>query len=281
MHKANSDKMRQLAGNPLFQAILEQQRTAFKAKFGRDMDPHDPLLFDPHADTPTPLNPDELDRMMVDAMTRAGWDPMFIHAWTVTGLLASTANWSFLSKAAHREWLAACNEYRRRHGQAPFTLEDCLRQARSTPLPDTGETTPDELRALCDADAWIARLHDTIHEQGVPFALVTYDPRKAPVLTVTIDPDVLGAVKQLSRFIVARLWRRVGVEPEREKDWTKRWTTMLQHQVSAGYAIVALVFTMGQGMARVEQGPGGAPFSEREIDAAIYAAWEQDLGLEK
>jgi hypothetical protein len=35
---------------------FDEQIFAFRAKFGRDPGPDDPLIFDPHADEPTPLS---------------------------------------------------------------------------------------------------------------------------------------------------------------------------------------------------------------------------------
>jgi len=40
---------------------LVEQRAAFRAKFGRDPGPNDPLLFDPDKDKPTPIGEARLD----------------------------------------------------------------------------------------------------------------------------------------------------------------------------------------------------------------------------
>jgi hypothetical protein len=64
---------------------LEEQLRAFRAKFGRDPGPDDPLFFDPDADEPRPLNRATIEAGMVDAMERAGISPAQIYAFQQTG----------------------------------------------------------------------------------------------------------------------------------------------------------------------------------------------------
>ena len=52
--------------------IVEEQLDAFKEKFGREAGPEDSLFFNPDCDTPTPLTPKYMDRMMAEALHRAG-----------------------------------------------------------------------------------------------------------------------------------------------------------------------------------------------------------------
>jgi hypothetical protein len=66
---------------------LEEQLQAFRAKFGRDPGPDDPLFFDPDADEPRPLNWVAVEAGMVDAMERAGFSPAQIYAFQQTGIL--------------------------------------------------------------------------------------------------------------------------------------------------------------------------------------------------
>ena len=61
--------------SPDLHAALLQQREAFRAKFGRDPGPSDPLFFDPDADTPVPMSPDRMERDLADAAKKAGLDP--------------------------------------------------------------------------------------------------------------------------------------------------------------------------------------------------------------
>ena len=51
----------------MWDALLEQ-RAAFRAKFGQDPGPNDPLLFDPDKDEPTPIGEARLDAEMLEAM---------------------------------------------------------------------------------------------------------------------------------------------------------------------------------------------------------------------
>jgi len=54
--------------------IMKEQLDAFREKFGREAGPEDPVFFNPHCDTPMPLTAEYVDRMMTDALERAGID---------------------------------------------------------------------------------------------------------------------------------------------------------------------------------------------------------------
>lgn len=91
--------------------LLERQRQAFRAKFGRDPGPDDPVFFDPKADKPQPVDPDGLVATVVAAMEKAGLDPAKIHAYRRTGMLVTTENVSQWSAEDLAEWQAALDEY--------------------------------------------------------------------------------------------------------------------------------------------------------------------------
>lgn len=61
--------------SPELSQFMYDQLAAFRAKFGRDPEPDDPVLFDPDADTPTALPPDRQRQMAIDAAKRVGMDP--------------------------------------------------------------------------------------------------------------------------------------------------------------------------------------------------------------
>lgn len=69
--------------------ILEHQREDFRKKFGRDPGPGDPIFFDPDADEPRPIDPEKLERDMIEIMARAGVDPVFMYAANKTGLIVT------------------------------------------------------------------------------------------------------------------------------------------------------------------------------------------------
>jgi len=53
--------------------LLERQLEAFRAKFGREPGPDDPIFFDPAADHPRPLElGEEFDKAVVEAARAAG-----------------------------------------------------------------------------------------------------------------------------------------------------------------------------------------------------------------
>ncbi len=90
---------------------LEKQKEAFRRKFGREPGPEDPLFFDPNADTPQPLDMDELTALMVEAMAKAGVHPARIYAYRKTGLIVTEENLHLLSEQDLAEWEAAIQEY--------------------------------------------------------------------------------------------------------------------------------------------------------------------------
>ena len=51
---------------------LNEQREAFRKKFGRDPGPGDPLFFDPECDTPTPLMVEKIEEEFLKAADKAG-----------------------------------------------------------------------------------------------------------------------------------------------------------------------------------------------------------------
>ncbi|ROO60431.1 hypothetical protein EDC02_2300 [Micromonospora sp. Llam0] len=72
---------------------FQAQREAFRAKFGRDPGPEDPVFFDPDADEPTPMGKrhwDEDPTAMIAAAEETGVDPAFIHAWREIGYIVTS-----------------------------------------------------------------------------------------------------------------------------------------------------------------------------------------------
>jgi hypothetical protein len=97
--------------SPETQALLQQRQDVFRAKFGRDPHPMEPLLFDPDADEPRPLDEHRVKGAMVDAMRRAGFDPAAIYAFQKTDLVATTRNAEDLADDELEDWRAAICEY--------------------------------------------------------------------------------------------------------------------------------------------------------------------------
>ncbi len=90
---------------------LEKQKETFRRKFGREPGPEDPLFFDPNADTPQPLDMDEMTALVVEAMAKAGVEPTRIYAYRKTGLIVTEENLHLLSEQDLAEWEAAIQEY--------------------------------------------------------------------------------------------------------------------------------------------------------------------------
>jgi hypothetical protein len=88
---------------------LLKQREAFKAKFGREPGPGDPVFFDPSKDTPTPI---EMEADVLAAMSAANLPPEFAYAYKKTGLLGLLKDKSGWPADRMREWNTAIDEYR-------------------------------------------------------------------------------------------------------------------------------------------------------------------------
>jgi hypothetical protein len=98
--------------SPEARVLLQQRREVFRAKFGRDPHPMDPLLFDPDADEPRPLDERRVKAAMVKAMSCAGFEPEAIYAFEKTDLVATMQDAGDLEGEELAEWRAAIYEYR-------------------------------------------------------------------------------------------------------------------------------------------------------------------------
>jgi hypothetical protein len=98
---------------PEAMGILKDADEAFKAKFGREQRPNDPVFFDPSADSPQPINAEVMEQVMSEAMHRAGADPALIYAHQKTGLIVTRDNVKYLSPADRQEWEDAVTEGQR------------------------------------------------------------------------------------------------------------------------------------------------------------------------
>ena len=101
-----------VCASPETRVLLRQRRDIFREKFGRDPRPMDPLLFDPDADEPRPLDEHRVKAAMVEAMRHAGFDPAAIYAFQKTDLIATTRNAEDLTGDELEAWQAAVHEYR-------------------------------------------------------------------------------------------------------------------------------------------------------------------------
>ncbi len=68
-------RVRKIPSNPETRDALLTQMKAFKAKFGYDPGPGDPVSFDPNSATPKPINADVVSMEICKAMVAAGIRP--------------------------------------------------------------------------------------------------------------------------------------------------------------------------------------------------------------
>lgn len=98
-------------------AALEEQKRAFRAKFGRDPGPADPVFFDPDADEPVPLALEHFDESL-DELARAAEsgelevDPALIRAWQELGYILTEENMHLFSAEEVATWYETVERHR-------------------------------------------------------------------------------------------------------------------------------------------------------------------------
>ncbi len=98
--------------SPEAMQVLEEQRQAFREKFGCEPGPDDPIFFDPDCDTPQPMSQEKLSRDVVTAMQKAGVSPAHIYAYLKTGMIVTAVNQDLFDDEDMQEWREAIQEYR-------------------------------------------------------------------------------------------------------------------------------------------------------------------------
>lgn len=83
----------------------------FRQKFGREPGPDDPVVFDPHADTPQRLTNEKHAQLLADMGAAAGLPPHFVYAMRQTGFIVTESNKSVMPKQKIEEWERAMEEY--------------------------------------------------------------------------------------------------------------------------------------------------------------------------
>jgi hypothetical protein len=93
---------------------FEEQISAFRAKFGRDPRPDDPLFFEPHANEPMPLSKNTWDSTLDDLIANAdqhGVDPAYLKAWRELGYLLIEENKHLFSATEVQTFFEAVEKY--------------------------------------------------------------------------------------------------------------------------------------------------------------------------
>jgi site-specific recombinase XerD len=73
--RGKTSQARVVSMTPELRNALLRQREAFKAKFGREPGPDDPVFFDPDADTPVPISREQMEADLDEVFRKAGIDP--------------------------------------------------------------------------------------------------------------------------------------------------------------------------------------------------------------
>jgi len=107
------DGSRKVSLTPDMLDLLKEQQELFRAKFGRDPGPHDPIFFDPDADEPRPMNPLDPANMEADAI-KAGMRPEIAYAIAKTGVFLMKENEHLYPDKDKEAFWSAVEEYRER-----------------------------------------------------------------------------------------------------------------------------------------------------------------------
>ncbi len=92
-------------------ATLQKQRDLFIVKFGREPTDDDPVFFDEHADTPTPIDGKSVENSVLAGLIQAGIPAHIVYAYRKTGLIVNEAGYKNLSFSERRGYNAAIDEY--------------------------------------------------------------------------------------------------------------------------------------------------------------------------
>ncbi len=97
---------------------MRKQLKAFRKKFGRDPLPDEPVFFDPKKDVPTPMDEEEMEKILLDALLKSGAPPEVIYAHKKTGRLGVEGAMDNWPEDARHEWEEAIDEYFRLENDA-------------------------------------------------------------------------------------------------------------------------------------------------------------------
>jgi hypothetical protein len=109
----DDEQVRTVKLTPRMLEILDAQKQAFIAKFGREWGPNDLVFFDPDGpnDVPRPISLEKIELNGTKAMLTAGTPDHLIYAWIKTGRILTDETYRQLSPEDQIEWDDAVNEF--------------------------------------------------------------------------------------------------------------------------------------------------------------------------
>ncbi len=179
-------------------AMIQQQSRAFEARFGRPPGPHDPLFFDPDADTPQPMPSAGIEAATTAMLHAAGVCGAWIYAYQHTDGLLPRPDGAFNTDADARDWQAAVGRYRRTHPAETIDDDAELGKLRAMLAmvsldmaarhPEFGASLAASLRAGNTSEA---------SDAAVVAEFLTASA--APIMASLQDPAVTDAATELAR----------------------------------------------------------------------------------
>jgi hypothetical protein len=95
--------------------MLKKRERDFERKFGRPMEPNDPVFWDPDEDTPTPISEEKFYDGVLRAMVRAGDEPARIAAFQASGIILTEDNEKYADPSDVLAYKSAYTRYKREH----------------------------------------------------------------------------------------------------------------------------------------------------------------------
>ncbi|UGQ14296.1 hypothetical protein LO772_12300 [Yinghuangia sp. ASG 101] len=199
-------------GRRMLEAVRYQQ-DAFRAKFGRDPRPDDPLFFDPDADVPVQLSREKALENLSELADRAqefGWPPAMIKAWQELGYVVTRANMHTFSAAQVQAYEEAVRGHWAAEGQDDDEagIEEVVAEVAEATLHIVAKTL--ETKALWPArrvaSGFVRFSGDEARETA---RLLAYVLARRILFHRDTDPDGTGLAE-------ARTWLTTDLEPGHE-----------------------------------------------------------------
>jgi hypothetical protein len=178
--------------------MLAEQARAFEARFGRPPGPHDPLFFDPDADTPQPIPLAGIESATTAMLHAAGVCGAWIYAYQHTDGLLPRPDGAFNTDADARDWHEAIDRYLRTHPGETVDDEAELGKLRAMLAMislDMAGRHPEFAASLAEG----LRAGDTSGDSDAAVVAEFLTASATPIMAALRDPAVTAAATELAR----------------------------------------------------------------------------------
>ena len=99
------------SGGDEMRSGIEGIKSEFRDQFGRDMQPGDPLFWDPAGSEPAPMDEEALVEMLAEAMEKTGFSADYVYAYRKCGVVVTQENQELIDPDDLAAFFAAMDEY--------------------------------------------------------------------------------------------------------------------------------------------------------------------------